>query len=54
MIQAFIFNYTLIFNRDREVNQDTYPALHYPECYLLHEGYKVIILRVMDGVIVKI
>ena len=23
------------------MNKATYPALHYPECYLLHEGYKV-------------
>ena len=28
------------FFRDREINKATYPALHYPECYLLHDGYK--------------
>ena len=27
--------------RDRQLNKLTYPALHYPECYLLHDGYKV-------------
>jgi hypothetical protein len=27
-------------NRDRGLNKDNYPALHYPECYLLSEGYK--------------
>ena len=26
--------------RDREVNSEVFPALHYPECYLLHQGYK--------------
>ena len=26
--------------RDRVVNHDSYPALHYPEMYLLHNGYK--------------
>ena len=26
--------------RDREHNRNTFPALHYPECYLLSEGYK--------------
>uniref|UniRef100_A0A0K2UNI8 protein-tyrosine-phosphatase n=1 Tax=Lepeophtheirus salmonis TaxID=72036 RepID=A0A0K2UNI8_LEPSM len=26
--------------KDRCLNKDTYPALHYPECYLLHKGYK--------------
>jgi len=27
-------------NRDRGLNKDNYPALHYPECYLLSQGYK--------------
>merc|ERR1711962_455380 len=26
--------------RDRELNQNVYPALHHPECCLLHLGYK--------------
>jgi len=26
--------------RDRDQNRDSYPALHYPEVYLLHGGYK--------------
>eukprot|EP00096_Caligus_rogercresseyi_P012243 TRINITY_DN506_c2_g1_i1.p1 TRINITY_DN506_c2_g1~~TRINITY_DN506_c2_g1_i1.p1 ORF type:complete len:563 (+),score=201.18 TRINITY_DN506_c2_g1_i1:98-1786(+) len=26
--------------KDRCLNRDTYPALYYPECYLLHKGYK--------------
>lgn len=25
---------------DREHNKDNYPSLHYPEIYLLHEGYR--------------
>ncbi|ESO89793.1 hypothetical protein LOTGIDRAFT_192726 [Lottia gigantea] len=28
-------------NKDREVNKDSYPHLHYPELYLLDGGYKV-------------
>uniref|UniRef100_A0A1Q3F216 protein-tyrosine-phosphatase n=1 Tax=Culex tarsalis TaxID=7177 RepID=A0A1Q3F216_CULTA len=27
-------------NHDRILNSDSYPALHYPEIYLLHGGYK--------------
>ena len=27
-------------NQDREINQDIYPYLHYPELYLLEGGYK--------------
>lgn len=27
-------------NIDRKMNKDCYPALHYPEIYLLHGGYK--------------
>ena len=32
--------YMFFHFRDREINKATYPALHYPECYLLHDGYK--------------
>ncbi|KAL3864524.1 hypothetical protein ACJMK2_006198 [Sinanodonta woodiana] len=28
-------------NRDRNANKDNYPALFYPELYLLEGGYKV-------------
>lgn len=31
---------SLLRNRDRELNTTHFPALHYPECYLLSEGYK--------------
>jgi len=27
-------------NKDRDDNKDNYPALHWPEIYLLHGGYK--------------
>lgn len=27
-------------NKDRDDNKDNYPALHWPEVYLLHGGYK--------------
>lgn len=30
----------LLRKRDRDLNQITFPALHYPECYLLSKGYK--------------
>lgn len=30
----------LLRKRDRDLNQVTFPALHYPECYLLSKGYK--------------
>lgn len=32
--------YMKLRERDRQLNKDVYPALHYPECYLLHLGYK--------------
>lgn len=28
-------------NKDRDANKECYPSLHYPEIYLLHDGYKV-------------
>jgi len=35
-------NYRMRFlrNMDRECNKDCYPALHYPELYILEGGYK--------------
>ena len=38
----FKFNYRSRFLRsnDRARNENAYPALHYPEIYLLHGGYK--------------
>ena len=32
--------YRKLRGRDREINSSNFPALHYPECYLLHLGYK--------------
>jgi len=32
--------YKKLRERDRQLNKDVYPGLHYPECYLLHLGYK--------------
>lgn len=32
--------YMKLRERDRQLNKDVYPALYYPECYLLHLGYK--------------
>jgi len=31
---------TKLRTKDRNVNKDVYPGLHYPEVYLLHKGYK--------------
>ena len=30
------------------MNEHTYPGLHYPECYLLHLGYKEFFQRYPD------
>ena len=30
----------MLLFRDRQLNQQVYPALYYPEMYLLHLGYK--------------
>ena len=35
-----LFHPVLSYSRDRTLNKDTYPALHYPECYLLLGGYR--------------
>ena len=32
--------YKKLRERDRNLHENVYPALHYPECYLLHLGYK--------------
>lgn len=33
--------YRHLRNKDRELNENSYPNLHYPEIYLLHGGYKL-------------
>lgn len=35
------FRYRHLRNKDRELNETSYPNLHYPELYLLHGGYKL-------------
>lgn len=45
MTSLIIVNFSLIRSRflrnhDRTKNESSYPALHYPEIYLLHGGYK--------------
>ena len=32
--------YKKLREKDRNINMEVFPALHYPECYLLHLGYK--------------
>ena len=32
--------YRKLRSRDREINAEVFPALHYPEVYLLQDGYK--------------
>lgn len=32
--------YMKLRERDRQLNKDVYPGLYFPECYLLHLGYK--------------
>jgi len=32
--------YKKLRERDRQLNKDVYPGLYFPECYLLHMGYK--------------
>ena len=35
-----MFSSRFLRNKDRDDNKDNYPALHWPEVYLLHGGYK--------------
>lgn len=35
-----IYRSRFLRNYDRSRNESSYPALHYPEVYLLHNGYK--------------
>ena len=42
-LHSLIFSHSkcvLVHFRDRDLNWQTFPALHYPECYLLSLGYK--------------
>ena len=32
--------YKKLREKDRTLNMEVFPALYYPECYLLHKGYK--------------
>lgn len=62
-VQVFLYTrifcdrkYSLIFscrfrflrNSDRDRNKESYPALNYPELYLLHGGYKTFFERHSD------
>lgn len=42
LMKPFSYSYRSRFLRshDRQCNTNVYPALHYPEVYLLHGGYK--------------
>lgn len=43
LIFTFFFDISrsrFLRNHDRSRNESSYPALHYPEIYLLHGGYK--------------
>lgn len=37
---SFFYRSRFLRNNDRSRNEHAYPALHYPEIYLLHGGYK--------------
>ena len=40
--------HTKLRERDRALNWAVYPGLYYPECYLLHKGYKEFFLNYPD------
>ncbi|XP_048003069.1 uncharacterized protein LOC125239499 [Leguminivora glycinivorella] len=42
------FNSRFLRSSDREKNKENYPSLHYPEIYLLHEGYRAFYQRHPD------